>query len=398
MYEFLYIGLGNLDDKSWFGTQRFATALSGRNRVLFVERPFTFFEILRGAKRPERILHPIRRWNKNLFVFSPFFVLPFSAKRAILKRINGYLNLFFLKFLLRRLGMKNPILWLDDPFESFYIGRVGEKLLIYNCLHEYSYQPDQLNPDLGFQGGDEINWYNLNIEKRVLQRADLVFCETPSRVDRKKRYNPHVFHLPHGVEFDLYSRALESDYVPGDIKSIPRPIIGFSGTINHEKIDFELIDLLSSIRPQWSFVFVGRIYRNTVIPSCIQDKKNVYFLGEKKYSEVPHYVKLFDVCTIPYKVTRVTKDIQTVKIYEYLATGRPVVTTYMPQLLHLKGVIEIANDRDEFLEKVESSLKTGDTSTLREKRIAIAKQNSWANRAQKIEEIISSVDSSNRNS
>ena len=68
MYEFLYIGLGNLDDKSWFGTQRFATALSGRNRVLFVERPFTFFEILRGAKRPERILHPIRRWNKNLFV------------------------------------------------------------------------------------------------------------------------------------------------------------------------------------------------------------------------------------------------------------------------------------------------------------------------------------------
>jgi glycosyltransferase involved in cell wall biosynthesis len=390
VFDFLYIGLGSFDDPSWFGTQRFALALSSIGRVLFVQRPVTFFNILSGRKRISVSNWPLRFFKENLWLYTPVYFFPFGHRVRASEIVNRKLNVFILRRALKHLHFRNAILWLDDPFQGDWIGQFGERFVVYNCLHEYGLQPNRLRPELGFdRGPDGLNRYNLKIEREILKKADLVFCETPSRAERKKSLHERVFVISHGVDFSSFQEALRSDYLPDDLKAIPQPIIGFSGTVNRDKFDFSLMEFLARERPGWSFVMVGRIYRNTVLPERLKSLSNVHFLGERPYQEIPHYLKGFDVCIIPYLKTRVTDDIQTLKIYEYLALGKPVVTTDLKHFRQFPDELVLrAASAQEFLQKIEWALEYGGKPGLAKRRMELAQRNSWHERARTIQEIL----------
>lgn len=387
-FDIVYIALGSFDDKSWYGTQRFGKALSKFHRVLFVESPVSLFEILRGFRSPKKILKPLREVDENLYVHAPLYFLPFGRRFQMLGKLNKKLSLQLIRFFMRRLRFTSPILWLDNLFESDYIGKLNESFLIYNCLHEYSLVSHRFDTT-AFKAGQENGNYYAHLERGVLRNADLVFCETASRTERKREFNPNVYHIAHGVDVAEFTAVSSNpDFQsPGDITPIPRPIIGFTGTINRDKIDFDLINYVATIHTEWSLVFVGRVFEDTVIPVSVKEHENVFFLGEKDHALVPFYIRCFDVCTIPYKVTQVTSDIQTVKIFEYLAMGKPVVTTALAQLFDLKEYIKIAETKELFVEYIARSLKE-DSDEQKAKREEVARRNSWEERSRSITHLI----------
>jgi len=138
---------------------------------------------------------------------------------------------------------------------------------------------------------------------------------------------------------------------PDDLKSIPKPVVGFGGKITH-LIDVSLLNATMELTPNASFVFVGQILNKDVFKR-IKKLPNFYYLGDKHYDEYPNYVKNFDICIIPYIVEERKKSgANTIKAYEYLASGKKVIGTYSNGLEELIDYIHIVNNPGEFSDEI----------------------------------------------
>ncbi len=178
-----------------------------------------------------------------------------------------------------------------------------------------------------------------------------------------------------------------------DMTSIPHPIIGFVGSLN-ETIDFNLLTFLARQRPEWSIVLVGpfsplesersfmhsRELREAI--SC----KNIYFLGGRYFNQIPNYLKAFDICIIPYKNSEFNRNRSPMKLYEYMASGKPIVSSPSYQSQHFKEAIEVAKSPKSFLEAITRILSGDHNNT--QNILKIAKENSWERRAERVLEVI----------
>jgi glycosyltransferase involved in cell wall biosynthesis len=168
---------------------------------------------------------------------------------------------------------------------------------------------------------------------------------------------------------------------------IKKPILGFLGTIQYW-IDFDLIRFIAFKNPGWSIVMIGPIGRLAEIEK-IKSLPNVYLLGRKPYQEVPNYVKAFDVCLNPYKIDEVSKSCSPLKLYEYLASGKPIVSVDMPEARKFKNLIEIGLDYEDFLEKIQKVLDCLPEDKAKiEMRIREAEKHSWDSRFLELEKIL----------
>ena len=183
--------------------------------------------------------------------------------------------------------------------------------------------------------------------------------------------------------FDHFSKASSKDTnIPKEIDAIKRPIIGFFGLIR-EWLDMELIKHLATKCPDLSIVLIGK---SAVDTSTLNGVKNIHLLGHKDYSTLPSYAKAFDVCIIPFKVNELTRNVNPIKLREYLAMGKPVVSTYMLEVAKYK-VVEIAETYDEFVKKIELCLKKNQESDIKERQDSIRTE-TWQYRMEKISEIV----------
>src|SRR5262249_6462720 len=143
--------------------------------------------------------------------------------------------------------------------------------------------------------------------------------------------------------------------LPTDTAHLPRPVVGFFGLIERW-IDLDLVKYLAELRPEWSFVMLGRV---AVPEEELPRRANLHFLGRRPYEQLPAYGKQFDAAIIPYRLTRQVLHANPIKLREYLAMGKPVVTVRTPEIEKFTDVIEIASSREAFLAKLDEVLARG---------------------------------------
>jgi len=306
----------------------------------------------------------IKEKEPNIYVYSPL-VLPYFKSR-LARKINQVILTLSLKYFLSRKKAQRIVLWAACPTAEGLVGRLKEEKSIYYCADEYS----------------EFSGYSKRLvkelEEKLLKKVDLVLVVSDKLYQTKKEFNPNIFLIPHGVEFNHFSQYnLNSVELPSDLRKIKRPIIGYYGLIR-DWIDFELLQKISQ-KKDWSLVLIGPV--NTDI-SSIQGIDNIYLLGPKDYESLPLYLKGFDVCIIPYKLVEVTINARPLKLFEYMASGKPIVSTPLPSVLPYGKIIRIGSTKEEFIEQIEKSLQEKDNSLI-QKRIDLARENSWENLVEK---------------
>ncbi|KPK42632.1 MAG: hypothetical protein AMJ78_01800 [Omnitrophica WOR_2 bacterium SM23_29] len=371
-------------DFIWQGHQEIMSAFAKNgNRVLFIEntgiRSPTFKDIPRITKRIVNWFKSIKGFRKeaeNLYIFSPL-ILPFPYSR-IASWINKYLMLKALKHWIEVTRFNNPIVWtfLPTGIALDIIHSVNAKVLIYYYIADFNLLTK--------------NYKKLKkAEERLMKECDIIFVQGEYFKERCFKFNKNVFIFPFGVNIEIFEDFKRGDqYIPRDLKSLQRPIIGYIGGL-HRHIDFNLIRNIAITHPDWPIVMVGPVQTSV---TQIKDLKNVHLLGKKDFSQLPAYVNQFDVCIVPYLLTEYTKTVYPTKINEYHIMGKPVVSTNLPEVIAADEgyLVSIATDAKNFTEKIENILLNDDKASI-DARIRSAKNNSWNNRIEQMSNEIERV-------
>jgi len=261
------------------------------------------------------------------------------------------------------------------PLYAPYLDLLKPDYVVYHVYDQYDLMPGWTS---------ELE----DFERRLLRRADLVFCASPMMAKALGQKVPRdIKVLPNGADvgvfFDAATRAMPE---PLDLAAIPHPRIGWIGSL-HPQIDYGLVAMLAQRRPDWHFVFVGGKVKYTdkraeqEYLACTQ-LKNVHFLGYKHRRDVPSYVSGMDVNMMCYRLSDQTwiNANSPLKLYEYLAAGRPVVAANLPSVGPLSDVVRVAEGVDDWQVSIEEALLAGGRGTPDQRR-GIAAENSWDTRA-----------------
>jgi len=354
-----------------------ALKLSKYNKVLFINsiglRKPTLQknDLSRIISKLRRFLMGLERINDNLFVFTPI-VIPFH-ENCLVNKLNQVVLIISLKVLQVRLQLWKPILLIFSLNFNCLIGNLGESEVVYYCIDELK----------GYREIDRVALENKEIE--LLRKSHCVIACSQTLFDSKKARHPNAYYVPHGVEWALFSKALlDKTEVPEDLSIIDKPILGFYGFISDDWIDFELIRFIAVQRPQWAVVLIGKIKGDI---NMLQGISNIHFLGQKAFEDLPRYSKGFDVAIIPFCLNELTLNSNPLKLFEYLSSGRPVVSVNIPEVNHYSQLVSIADTHEAFLKHIEEAM-VSDNKALQMSRSEAMKCESWDDRIDKISGII----------
>jgi glycosyltransferase involved in cell wall biosynthesis len=231
------------------------------------------------------------------------------------------------------------------------------------------------------------------MERTLLKEADLVTAVSSSIAERlREKVDREIRILPNGVDLEAFDRSKGNALaIPDDLARIPRPRLGYVGSL-HPQVDYALVAELAAARPEWHFVFVGG--RGTAVDAraareieqCEQ-RQNVHFIGERHRNDVPAYISNMDANLMVYRLADRTwiKAIYPLKLHEYLAAGKPVVSADIPSVREFAAVVRIASGKEDWLRALDQALQSGGTGTEAE-RLAVAASNTWDARVARLDE------------
>lgn len=260
--------------------------------------------------------------------------MPAEAREAALKR--------FLDAHLDRLSGE-LIAWYYTPMMLPFSRHLTPRVTVYDAMDELSkfkFAPAKL----------------LDLEQELIDRADIVFTGGSSLYEAKKDRHPNVHCFPSSVDFAHFCKARAHQFDPADQEDLPKPRLGYYGVLD-ERFDADLLAKAADMRPDWSFVMVGPIAK--IAPEDLPRRANIHYLGPKTYAELPAYLSGWDVALMPFAMNESTEFISPTKTPEYLAGGKPVVSTPVKDVVrhygHLKGVL-IASTPEEFVVAADQTL------------------------------------------
>jgi glycosyltransferase involved in cell wall biosynthesis len=355
-----------------------------QNRVLFVEslglrRPqLAAKDVRRIVRRLSRARNPLREID-GIQVLSPL-VLPLHSNQAV-RTLNSILLRRYLRYAVEELGMHEPLLWSFVPQAEVLIDDLAPSQILY-----------YIDDDHAAKAGIDAESF-LAAERRFAARADAVLASAPELVTRMRELNGNVHYGPNVADTALFAEALEDGPIDPQVAALPGPRIVFVGAILAAKIDIELVVALARLRPQWSFAFVGPVGpgdpRTDV--HALGQLANVHMLGFRPYEQLPGVLRGADAAIVPYLLDGEMRSVFPMKIYEYLAAGRPVVSTPLDTLVDVPDVIK-APDAEQFAACLEDALER-DTPEARRARSERAQAHSWESR---LDQIAAALDSAAR--
>ena len=342
----------------WQPHQEIALRLArAGNRILYIENT--------GVRAPGlgdagRVFARLKSWIGSLksrgvrevasgvYVCSPLILPPFGTGPR--KFINRHFLLPLIGGVFRKLDMRDVIIWsylpTDTVLDLIKLLRTQRGATIYYCMADFP----QLTPDSA-----QIS----ETESVLVEQSDLVFanCTTISKRLSEQGKQVHVF--PPGVDLDAF--PFSPDHAHGShglkIETLKHPVIGYIGGL-HRHVDFDLIVNMATARPDWSWVFVGPLQAST---EKLEGCRNIHLEGAKPHEELASYLQRFDVCIVPYLRSAYTETVVPVKVNEYLAAGKPVVSTDLPTVSEFNErhdiLITTKNTSDDFLKGIEQALQ-----------------------------------------
>lgn len=250
---------------------------------------------------------------------------------------------------------EKPILWFYTPMMFGLAAHIDAAAVVYDCMDELSafrFAPAELS----------------QLEGDLLRRADVVFTGGHAIYEAKRNAHSNIHPFPSSVDTAHFAAARTPVATPPDQSPIKGPILGYYGVID-ERVDLDLIADVAAARPDWSLVMIGPIAKldEAVLPRA----RNIHYLGRKDYSELPNYLAGWDVALMPFALNEATRFISPTKTPEYLAAGRPVVSTPIADVVRHYGDLEgvfIASGTHHFIKACETAIALADkpTSWLRE--------------------------------
>ncbi len=327
-----------------------------------------------GKKFREKVVRKAKSIFKGLepsgvgfWVYSPFtlpvhhipWVRPFN--QAVLQ--------LQIQRVTRKLRMSNPVVWVVCPVACDTALNIKRSKLVYQRTDRFEDYP---NVDV-----ETIAAY----DRKLKAEADLTIFVNTSLYDEEAGQCRNAIYLDHGVDFEMFTSAEGNPQRPADIAPIQGPIAGYFGALDGHKLDVGFIEAVADLSPAISFVFVGKASHELL---RLAEKKNVWLLGQKPYEQIPDYGKCFDVAILPWAQSRWTQAANPIKLKEYLALGKPVVSTSaFSEVQQYRDVVHVADTPEEFSRKiVEAMAQNGpDQVAARRKRVEHA---SWDGKARMV--------------
>jgi glycosyltransferase involved in cell wall biosynthesis len=324
-------------------------AAKGR-KVVYFEEP-----IFKEGQSP----HLQIRWDNQVLVATP--LLPTDLDEVQVGRLNRQM----LDGLLTDQGIKHFVLWMYTPMALSYLEGLKVQAVVYDCMDElanFRFAP----PTLRLR------------EQQLFQKADVVFTGGMSLYEAKRAQHDNVHCFPSSVEVAHFAKARRLLPEPRDMQNLRRPRVGFYGVID-ERMDLELLAGCSQALPEVEFVMVGPIAK--INPADLPQLPNLHFLGQKSYAELPAYLAHWDVALLPFAINESTRYISPTKTPEYLAAGKPVVSTPIKDVVRPygdEGVVYIAQNQQDFCAHIRKAL-FDDQRQRRFKADALIQKMSWDN-------------------
>ncbi len=345
-----------------------ALRLARRMPLLYVDSPgmrapsASGRDVKRALRKLAASLAPPQRVADNLW-HCTVPQLPFRRVPGV-QAFNRLFGRWAVRRAARRAGIgPRRLSWFAVPHPGFLAGQLGEALCVYYCIDDYAAHPGVDTEAIAA------------CDERLSRRADLLFVAPPALLEPKRRLNGNVVPAPHGVDAELFAQACDpATEIPEQARGLPAPVIGYVGSL-HTWIDIPLLEWLARERPHYRFLLVGHAH---VPLDALRALPNVRLVGARPYAELPRWLKAFDVALIPYRLNRQVANANPLKLREYLAAGRPVVSVRNPEIEKFAQWVRIADGREAFLEALDQAVTEGPGDT-QARRAAVADQ-SWERR------------------
>lgn len=354
------------------------------NKVIFVNSISMGLPTLAHKDLLPRIKRKLGSYSKlarqtvdGITVVSPAS-LPFfgsAAARSINRRLIGAQ----IKRLAHSRCLTKPILWIAIPTAADMIGTFDESAVVYHVSDKYDANTMDHATDPALIR---------RLHEQAIDAADLVFYSGRKLLAEATRGRERSHLLEQGVDYDHWRRVGEGTIqVAPEIARIPQPRLGYFGAVEPWLVDQELIKRASRGRPEWHWIFIGNRSRGLEI----EELPNVHFLPPVPYTDLPAYAAGFDVCVLPWETEQsFTSYGSAIKVREYLATGKPVVISPLPEYEPMRDVLRIARTRDDFIRLIEEALHENDSAASARRQASVA-SGTWDARAEWVSGLIEKV-------
>ena len=315
--------------------QHLLTRCARDRRVFFIEEPIYG----NGSMRLD-----VRESDAGVYVVVP--QLPEGLRSEI--AINAVMKEMTRQFFSEH-SINKYVFWYYTPMALKFTDHFNPVASIYDCMDELSAFKD-------------ANSQLPSLEKQLFRCVDLVFTGGQSLYEAKCDQHPSVHAFPSSIDASHFGKARMAVQDPDDQSSIPHPRLGFFGVID-ERFDSELLSQVAEKRPDWQFVMIGPIVK--IDPASLPQHPNIHYLGPKKYNELPDYLAGWDIALLLFARNESTRFISPTKTPEYLAAGKPVISTSIRDVVRPYGelkLVEIADTPDELIEAAEKILSSSSRS------------------------------------
>ncbi len=343
-------------------------------------------------QRPQHLLSRSAKQRRTFFIEEPMFaegaarldvstredgvtvVVPYLPENELSEVTRDAVLQGLIDSLFAQHAIKNYVLWYYTPMAIAFTRHLEPLAVVYDCMDELS----------AFKGAPPALRER---EAELFRRADLVFTGGQSLYEAKRGQHPHVYAFPSSIDVSHFAQARKITSDPADQAGIPHPRLGFFGVID-ERFDIELLAGLAEARPHWQFVMIGPVVK--IDPADLPRGENIHYLGGKSYKELPAYLAGWDVALLLFARNDSTRYISPTKTPEYLAAGKPVVSTSIRDVVRpygQQGMVHIADAIPEFVAAIEAAMNEDEGERL--PRVdAYLSQNSWDRTWNRMSELI----------
>jgi glycosyltransferase involved in cell wall biosynthesis len=361
---------------TWQRPQQLASRLARHGNLLYISplglRSVLLKDLRRVGRRIIFQLKGSRTIAGPLSIHTPLFYLPFPELEWA-GRFNAQLLRRVITNWMERTGIHQPIFWVGSP--SLAVVEVlkffAPQMIVYDCLDN-------------FPLFHKSPMHIVDAEQKIASQAYVVFATAAELYERMKLINQNTVLLPNAADYDHFAAAATQHLPPPpDLRDLTHPILGYIGEIA-SWFNTDLVFSIATQHPEWNIVLIGLVHLADF--ERIRHLPNVHYLGPKPYTDLPAYLNHFDVCLLPFRVNALTSAVNPVKLFEYLAAGKPVVSTLLKEVIKYNDILETVSATD-FADAITRALNTN-TSDWIEKRMAVARQNTWDRRIEEIVKIL----------
>ncbi|MEZ4767525.1 MAG: glycosyltransferase [Caldilineales bacterium] len=379
----------------WRNRQQIFSRLAARHRVFYIEPArASLADWRRGRVALADIRRPaVVQERPNLWLYRIPAYVPSRDTGGRFDHVSDRLLATHLRRTLSDLGFlssdinrspntvdQSPSLWLYRPTHwRWAAGAIPHRLLVYHITDDYT--------AFGHLSAAERNQLAAD-ERDLLAAADLTIVTAPRLLELKRPHARRIELVPNGVDFEAFQRAAANPRRLLQLRAIQPPLLGYSGHIS-SRLDLPLLREVALARPDWQFVFAGSEDARGCEAelAALKALPNMHFLGVLPVEDVPHFITACDVCLIPYRVNDETRAISSLKLYEYLAAGKPVVSARVPTAEEHQDVVEIAEEIVDFVAASTGGRAGGLQCPDRSCRApGCGRENTWEDRVRRMEE------------